>query len=1070
MDYAKFINPPPEYGEVSFFWWQGDPVTREKLTWILDQLEAHHICGLQINYAHGDSGGRTYGLTMPSQPHPLSDEWWELVEWFEREAKRRGMAISLSDYTLSTPGQQSYTDEVMNAHPEFTGQMLFRPGYGEQLNPEYYDLRELCDTPSGPVIAARIPFSLNPMHPGLGKAIADCFYGAFERHMPGECGTGINFFFFDELGFNVRGRLWSDNFAAEFERRKGYDVTPLLGDLFDDTGDRAIKTRLDYYDVVVQLSEEGYFKPIYDWHQQRGMTFGCDHGGRGRDVTEFGDYFRTMKWNQGPGNDQPRLACDIIKNKVSSSIAHMYERPRTWLEGFYSSGWQTSSADVADAVFRNFATGQNLLSLHGLYYSMHGSMWEWAPPCNHYHMPYWPEMGELLGCTQRLSWLLTRGKHRCDVAIVYPVAAVEADPERGKRAVRCAFETGEYLYAHAVDFDFIDFESVERAKIVNGELQVAGERFLSIVIPDMQAVRFGMIQKLAEFARAGGHVAIIGDSPSASDRIGASDPELASLVNDITSAQPALPDPQALLNELHRRFAPDILLPDGVKSYFQHRILGDEQLYMLYGIPAGTEVGLHATGRPVLLDPFTGAHFALSVQRVQDGYTFIEFDARFAGLMLVLFDSGAETLETLYSGPYRDIDFAGAWQCELAPTLDNRYGDYRLPAFDSYIGAEARSFEYRFDGSDWQKATYSYGPRMLLHRGELDARSLADIESARDLFEPYCFSMRMGVEGDAGYQASYHGLKGRISDDFIALGKKHLTYAGSSSEYTGEGPFYLLTHIRLAEDCDVCFDTGAIPPERFWLDGAEVVPERTRLSQGLHTLLIKYPHGLRTRFVVLRADAPEFRQQVPLAMQWYENPNVIPFDALPELDGKLCEFRFTAPPGMQALILPDGLDAHVYVGDEELTRNGNRHTPVTPQKSAAELRMVIRATDGAYGPALIKEPLKFECGRGEIDAKTPIEAQGLEHYSGGVRYMRNVHIDDTPGRVRLKLGKVECAAQVRVNGEYAGVLVAPPYELDISKWVRTGDNAIDVLVHNTLRNHMRTIPTNFCYEVSPGRD
>ena len=54
----------------------------------------------------------------------------------------------------------------------------------------------------------------------------------------------------------------------------------------------------------------------------------------------------------------------------------------------------------------------------------------------------------------------------------------------------------------------------------------------------------------------------------------------------------------------------------------------------------------------------------------------------------------------------------------------------------------------------------------------------------------------------------------------------------------------------------MCFDTGAIPPERFWLDGAEVVPERTRLSQGLHTLLIKYPHGLRTRFVVLRADAP----------------------------------------------------------------------------------------------------------------------------------------------------------------------------------------------------------------------
>lgn len=57
-------------------------------------------------------------------------------------------------------------------------------------------------------------------------------------------------------------------------------------------------------------------------------------GGRGQDVTEFGDYFRTMKWNQGPGNDQPRLASNIIKSKVSASIAHLYRRPPGMAGGF----------------------------------------------------------------------------------------------------------------------------------------------------------------------------------------------------------------------------------------------------------------------------------------------------------------------------------------------------------------------------------------------------------------------------------------------------------------------------------------------------------------------------------------------------------------------------------------------------------------------------------------------------------------------------------------------------------------------------------------------------------------
>lgn len=88
------------------------------------------------------------------------------------------------------------------------------------------------------------------------------------------------------------------------------------------------------------------------------MLFGCDHGGRGTDVVGIGDYFRTQRWMSGPGCDQPDLARDIVKNKVASSIAHLYERPRTWLEGYHSSGRGTSSAQIADATFANFGWGR----------------------------------------------------------------------------------------------------------------------------------------------------------------------------------------------------------------------------------------------------------------------------------------------------------------------------------------------------------------------------------------------------------------------------------------------------------------------------------------------------------------------------------------------------------------------------------------------------------------------------------------------------------------------------------------------------------------------------------------
>ena len=73
---------------------------------------------------------------------------------------------------------------------------------------------------------------------------------------------------------------------------------------------------------------------------------GCDHGGRGRNVVEFGDYFRAQRWNQGPGADQPGFGKDLIKAKVASSIAHLYQRPRVWLEGFYGS-WTTPGVEFA---------------------------------------------------------------------------------------------------------------------------------------------------------------------------------------------------------------------------------------------------------------------------------------------------------------------------------------------------------------------------------------------------------------------------------------------------------------------------------------------------------------------------------------------------------------------------------------------------------------------------------------------------------------------------------------------------------------------------------------------------
>ena len=699
-----FKNPPKGYGEVSFYWWLGDTLTKERILTQLDQLKDKNITGLQINYCHTDKGGATYGLTYPSQPGLFSDKWWELFQWFLKEAKKRDMSVSLSDYTLGAAGQGWFVDEMLQENPGLHGTKLESKQFDAAGNQElkvivpanilsakafqnldgilqvdnFIDLLPMinngaliCKVPSGKwnvllIFKNEVKTSFDPMNPMSGPKVAEKFYQRFEDHCPGEAGKGLNFFFSDELQFGIRGFLWNDHFASEFKKRKGYDIIPELSHLFADLGPRSYKVKLDYNDVVVALSEDGFFKPVYNWHNSRGMLFGCDHGGRGRDVTEFGDYFRTQRWMSGPGCDQPGLGKDIVKAKVASSIAHLYERPRTWLEGYYGSGWGTSSEELADATFTDFAMGHNLLSLHGLYYSTHGSWWEWAAPDNHWRQPYWENMGSFLKCTERLSYVLSQGRHCCDVAMIYPVAPTEANL-KGKESTEIAFSIAKDIYPSGIDFDFMDFESLNRCQINNKELNVSGEKYKILILPSLSAVRYSTIEKALELFRSGGIVLAVGSLPEVSDRIGGNDEKLQSMVMEMfgttyagkhdttkTYSQKSksggtgmyFHNPLDVKNTIANLIQNDFRVLSGNQaSSIMHRKVGNRDLYFVYGIPKGTPCFFRALGKVELWNPWDGSTSTLKVASTSTSGTIINLPLEKTEPQLIIFSPGKPEIE-----------------------------------------------------------------------------------------------------------------------------------------------------------------------------------------------------------------------------------------------------------------------------------------------------------------------------------------------------------------------------------------------------------------------------------------
>ncbi|MCD8260594.1 MAG: hypothetical protein LUD15_03130 [Bacteroides sp.] len=240
---------------------------------------------------------------------------------------------------------------------------------------------------------------------------------------------GINYFFQDELEYHLGFNSWAEDLPHYFKEMKGYDILPCLPALKYYIGDVTPKIRLDFAQVITRMSEERYFKPIFDWHNDKGLLYGCDNYGRGTNPLYYLDYFRMSGWFTAPGNDAPSLGSSFLQTKVSSSVSHLYDRPRTWLEAFHSMGWDSAGEWLSSQLDHHLVAGGNLLCLHGLYYSTHGGWWEWAPPCFHFRMPYWPHMKKWLKYAERLSYLLSQGEHICDIGILYPTESMQAYPD-----------------------------------------------------------------------------------------------------------------------------------------------------------------------------------------------------------------------------------------------------------------------------------------------------------------------------------------------------------------------------------------------------------------------------------------------------------------------------------------------------------------------------------------------------------------------------------------------------------------------------------------------------------------
>ena len=529
-------------------------------------------------------------------------------------------------------------------------------------------------------------------------------------------------------------------------------------------------------------------------------------------------------------------------------------------------------------------------------------------------------------------------------------------------------------------------------------------------------------------------------------------------------------------------------------------------------------VEFRAKGNAELWDPWTGAVQPLRVLGETVTGTKVKLPLEDYEAQIVAFTPGRE-----HANPplrpertVQEIVLDGEWEFELRPTMDNRFGDFRLPATDKIIGPEARIFRHAvesgdatawqapdYDDSHWERVTYDVGPQFwllgplpadkssdsldaeLAKLARVDPQEAVNVAGKPVRWRPYDFSWRQGLEGDPGHQG-YHGLKENVTDHFLCLGgraralneTKYATEKAGSRYYlwtsaTVDRPTKAHMVISTRQEGEQPHASEVLTPEIVFLNGTRVedLQQAVSLRAGANPILVRYDKAGRGYFVLKREgkDAKP-SSRTPLAMTWFDDPSLIRFDV--HAGAKPAEwFRFTAPPGLRAMTVTARGTVQAWADGQPMRAAGqDRFEAATPLSGAATVALRVMPETGSCGAAIFPDPVRLECGPGVAALGDWSKMGALECYSGGAWYRKTVALtpEQTRGEIALDLGTVVATAEVRVNGQVAGIRVAPPWRVDISKQVKPGQNRIEVLVYNTLANHYLTIPTRYRGELTSG--
>lgn len=636
-DLRKGFEHPPEDARIMMrWWWFGPSVTKAEIERELRVMKEGGIGGVEVQ--------PVYPLLPDDEAHGiknlpyLSDEFLDMLKFAAEKSKELGMRFDLtlgSGWSFGgakTPiteaaGQlrvervkiDASTTRVpvpsMIPAEKLTGVFLPFTNPDSQAEPPWLELLVVHDgniwlpADSGKVGTEVIFFisgksGMQVKRPAFGaegyvlnhldkpsvdnylKNTGDRLFQAFDK-------TTIPYSVFCD-SLEVYNQDWTDDLLAEFQKRRGYDLKPLLPALVID-GPQSAEVRYDWGRTITEVFNDRFMIPVQAWAKKNGTKFR---------IQGYGLPPASISSNQWADiSDGEGAQWRVVRAaRWASSANHIYGRnvtsseTWTWL---HSPVFRATPLDMKAEADIHFLQGINQLIGHGWAYTprqVEYPGWRfYAAGIYTEKNPWWIVMPDLSIYLQRMSYVMRQGTPQNDVALYLPNADAYAnfapgkvhliDMERelvGDKIMPAIFEAGYNL-------DFFDDEMLKTGSIDQQELVLGASRHRAIVLPGIERMPLESLHKLDAFVKSKGVVIATRRVPSILPGLSVTEADKAEfkeiagrLFNGKNASVKFVEKDEDVGEALQRLTEPDARISPSAKDFgFVHRQTPDYDLYFV---------------------------------------------------------------------------------------------------------------------------------------------------------------------------------------------------------------------------------------------------------------------------------------------------------------------------------------------------------------------------------------------------------------------------------------------------------------------------------------------------------